>query len=115
MPFMSSPLCDQYLVLDVLFKVGKLIAVLLLGYLIHKYKYRPSRTFILIVILNVYLIINTIVNKGDLNRCIYTVIPIIIVACIYDLGISKDTARFILAQFKCFSFCVYYFANNFVE
>ena len=68
MPFMSSPLCDQYLVLDVLFKVGKLIAVLLLGYLIHKYKYRPSRTFILIVILNVYLIINTIVNKGDLNR-----------------------------------------------
>lgn len=105
-PFMSSTFCDQYIVLDLLFISGKVMASLyIIAYFII-IKKKVSLAAVMIITIEMFLLFTTVVNHAELRRCVMTVLQIAMVSLLFDMGL--DSAKeFIVAQYFCFSIIIY--------
>lgn len=107
-PFLDSPICDQYVYLDYIFKIGKIVTALSLLGMLFSLKHKLSDAFYLILSMNLLLVFATIYNHAAIGRCLNTVLSLVFTCLLYDLGLRRENVKdFISAQYVCFSIAIY--------
>lgn len=75
--------------LDTIYNVGKLVSIAFLLLLFFTKKKKPSRIITILFLMQVWVLMSTILNSGDVKRAILTMISIIALAMIVDMYSDK--------------------------
>lgn len=100
-PYVGSLYITDNNILNIFFLFGKICVLLILSIYIFLIKRNISLVAVFIISMQIYLVIVTYCESADIRRCFSTILPILGVVLLYEMGFDFPR-EFIVAQYYIF-------------